>query len=203
MKNVKVLVTGFSPFLGEKLNPSELLLSSISKEFHQEARIDVLSLPVSFQQAFAKLGERLLQERYDVILLLGQAGGRADICFERVALNWIETEHPDEDGLRPETGSVMPGEAEALFTSLPIESWVAHLKALGVPAKVSLSAGAYVCNDLYYKTLLMIRSQYWTTQCCFIHVPYIPDQVESKPGQPSMDLSTMELSLFEILRKII
>lgn len=203
MKTVQVLVTGFLPFLGEKLNPSQILLTSIQNEFPEGTGVDVLALPVSFNQAFAILGERLLQKRYDVVLMLGQAGGRAEICFERVALNWIETEHPDEDGYQPERGSIMPSEAEALFTSLPIGQWVESLRSLGVPAKISLSAGGYVCNDLYYKTQLLIQRQAWTTQACSIHVPYIPSQVENKPGVASMELSVMEQSLFEILRKII
>lgn len=199
MNKCKILVTGFRPFLGESVNPSELLLSEIQKSFGEGVR--TLLLPVSFRQSTEELLFHLKQNDYDLILLLGQAGGRNKISLERVALNWIESEHPDEDQYRPSQGPIFPDDDEvAIFTSLPITRWKEEINNSKVSVEVSLSAGGYVCNFLYFHTLKWLRDKNRKNNVCFIHLPYLSEQVVNKVNMPSMSLSEMSEVIFKILK---
>lgn len=201
MKKTRVLVTGFRPFQGESINPSEILLDWIKKDFSIEHNIDTLLLPVSFTQGPAVLREQLSIKSYDVILLLGQAGGRNKVSLERVALNWIETEKPDEDQQTPRQGAIEEGIESALFSSLPLSEWKEELVKMNLPVEVSLSAGGYVCNYVYFQVLRSIQKEELSSKACFIHVPYLPEQVVNKGNMPSMELETMKNILRVVLEQ--
>lgn len=204
MKEKRILITGFLPFLGESLNPSQILLERIKRDLSLQDQIDTLLLPVSFQQAGALLLQRLNLHRYEAVLMLGQAGGRKRISLEQVALNWIETEKPDEDGFTPHRGAIAPQSEAAYFTDLPLPQWQKLLEDSQVPAEISLSAGGYVCNHIYYQTLNAIREQGLSVQACFIHVPYLPEQTVGKVAEtPSMGLDQMEKGIHLILKALI
>ncbi|WP_347358844.1 pyroglutamyl-peptidase I [Bdellovibrio sp.] len=204
MKEKRILITGFLPFLGESLNPSQILLERIKRDLSLQDQIDTLLLPVSFQQAGALLLQRLSLHRYEAVLMLGQAGGRKRISLEQVALNWIETEKPDEDGFTPHRGAIAPQSEAAYFTDLPLPQWQKLLEDSQVPAEISLSAGGYVCNHIYYQTLNAIREQGLPVQACFIHVPYLPEQTVGKAAEtPSMGLDQMEKGIHLILKALI
>lgn len=196
-KAASILVTGFRPFLGESVNPSSLLLDWIAESYF--SKVDTLLLPVSFEKAPRELMSLLESKSYDSILLLGQAGGRSRVSLERVALNWVETEHPDEEALLPAMGAIDDSGPSALFSTLPLAEWKTHLTKKNLPVEISLSAGGYVCNYLYYQTLRWLAQKGKKSGVCFIHVPYTPEQVLSKPGVPSMDISVMKQVLSEIL----
>ncbi|WP_413944135.1 pyroglutamyl-peptidase I [Bdellovibrio sp. HCB-162] len=200
MKAPRILVTGFSPFLGEKINPSEILLEWLKRDFAFQSKVETLLLPVSFAAAASLLESRIAQTSYDYIFMLGQAGGRSKINLERVALNWIETEKPDEDGVTPLQGPIISGKESALFSTLNVSNFKDQLQQKQLPIAVSLSAGGYVCNYVYYKTLLCLQENKIKSQTCFIHVPFLPEQVLDKPDMPSMDLETMKKVLEEILQ---
>lgn len=200
--SAKILITGFRPFLGEKINPSEILLDQLKRDFAFQGNVDTLLLPVSFVQAPQILQEHLAKKKYDVILLLGQAGGRAKICLERVALNWIETENPDEEGYQPSQGPIVMGQAPAIFCELPLEMWKQQLQKKNLPVTISLSAGGYVCNYVYYQVLLKLQEQKSSCRACFIHVPYLPEQTLNKENMPSLTLEIMKSTLAEILTLI-
>ncbi|WP_374029741.1 pyroglutamyl-peptidase I [Bdellovibrio bacteriovorus] len=198
----RILVTGFRPFLGERINPSEILLEWIKKDFTVSYPVQTLLLPVSFANASVELENKLAEGSVDIVLMLGQAGGRTKISLERVALNWIETEKPDEDGITPKQGKIDSQEtaATALFSSLPLTEWKEHLTQRNLPVEISLSAGGYVCNHVYYKTLQAIYKKHVSMQACFIHVPYLPEQAVNKPGMPTMELTVMQETLSQILQ---
>lgn len=197
----RVLVTGFSPFLGETINPSAVLLNWIQSEFG--ARVDTILLPVSFRQAPEIVFQHLHEKDYDIILLLGQAGGRARVSLERVALNWLESDHPDEDAFTPQQGVILPGGTSALFSSLPLTDWKEKLLKRNLPVEISLSAGGYVCNYLYYRTHQWLQQNGKGTSICFIHVPYLPEQIIDKKNVPSLELSQMKAVLSDILSWIV
>jgi pyroglutamyl-peptidase len=192
----EILVSGFLPFQGEQLNPSELLLHWIQEKYLN--KIDTILLPVSFEKAHIILQSKLRGKNYKVLLMLGQAGGRSRICLERVALNWIETDFPDEDRVSPARGPIEIEGPAALFTDLPIEGWKSRLAETQQQVEISLSAGGYVCNQLYYKSLQWIKGNNVRTGACFIHVPYLPEQTSNKSQAPSMELEEMQ----KILEKI-
>lgn len=194
----RILVTGFKPFLGETVNPSEILLESIKRDF--AASVETLVLPVSFAQCFSLLTRQIQSHEYDYIFMLGQAGGRNKVCLERVALNWIETTKPDEDGYTPPQQKIDAQEEGALFSSLPLSEMAAALKEQGLPIKVSLSAGGYVCNYLYFRVLQSLKARKAPTEAVFIHVPYLTEQLPGKAvGTPGMDIEEMKATLYPLL----
>lgn len=199
----RILVTGFLPFNGEKINPSEILLDWIKKDF-SALGVETLLLPVSFQSAPLLVENKLKETDFEHILMLGQAGGRHKVSLERVALNWTETVIPDENNFQPVMGKISDDGPEAIFTQAPVEVWKSELLAHGHPVEISLSAGGYVCNHLYFKTLQMLKAEGHSSKACFVHVPYLPEQIVGKPPHiPSMDFTTMQSVLYWLLNDIL
>lgn len=197
-----ILLTAFAPFQGESINPSEKLLSTFSQDPDLAKVIEPLFLPVSFQRAPEFLRKALLQAPYKYVFMMGQAGGRARICLERVALNWAETESADEDGYKPVLGPLFSktSAAPALFTSLDLKENQKQLKQKSRDVEISLSAGAFVCNSLYYQALQSIAEAQLQTEACFIHVPYLPEQAVGKnTSQPSMAFETMRVTIKDFI----
>jgi len=163
--------------------------------------VETLVLPVSFQAAPALLEKALHQQNFKYVFMMGQAGGRAKICLERVALNWVETEAPDEEGDLPPLGPLNSGAPPALLTSVDLKAIKSFLKQKSLDVEISLSAGAYVCNSVYYRALQTISEKSLKTQACFIHVPYLPQQAVGKnSSQPSMEFETMRATVAEFLQ---
>ena len=192
----KLLLTGFLPFLGESINPSQQLIESLTLD--DQAWVDTLLLPVSFKAAPETLFQHLSQKNYKSVVMLGQAGGRSCISLEKVALNWVETNHPDENGYTPKMWLIDPTADKAFFSEWPLQELEKNLKAKNIPVEISFSAGTFVCNYLYFRTAaelaLMKRS------CLLIHFPYLPEQTVNKKGTPSMEFSVMQKGLQEILQ---
>lgn len=187
---MKILVTGFEAFLNESINPSQLLLESVAPI----AGVNTLLLPVAFEKAFLLLDSQQKKENYQFVFLLGQAGQRSKISLERVAINWRETEIPDNEGITAWPGHKVIADTEnAFFSTLPLEEMRKALQALEIPVEISYTAGAYVCNDLFFKTAHLLHNT--ASRCGFIHVPYLPEQVLNKPGVSSMDSATMQKAL--------
>lgn len=166
---MKILVTGFKPFLGHDQNPSELLSEQLAKNFSE---VESLILPVEFGRAFEVLSQHISQNTYDYIILLGQAAGRHRISIEKIGLNWAETHHRDEAGVKPINGPLVEGAELALMTKFPVDEVYEKLTALKLAVHVSFSAGTYVCNDLYYRAL----ERYRDLKIVFVHVPLLPEQ---------------------------
>ncbi|MBX2989009.1 MAG: pyroglutamyl-peptidase I [Bdellovibrionaceae bacterium] len=183
----RILVTGFEAFQGEKLNPSRLIVEHLRRA-RKDADLLTAVLPVSFQRAFPALREAAVSWR-DLagVLMFGQAGGRDKLSLERVALNWIETSSPDEDHVLPLRAKIDESGPDALFSPLPLEHWKKSLEEKGVPTEVSLSAGGFVCNQVYYQAAAALRPA--RVPALFVHVPYLPEQ--ARAGQASMPLETM------------
>jgi pyroglutamyl-peptidase len=202
---MKILVTGFRPFLHHTVNSSELVLLDLAR--HRKD-IDTLLLPVSFQNSFLQLKKFLaVHSGYDFVVMLGQANGRGAVSLERVALNWMESKNPDNDGECPAGGRILPGAPDSYLVDFFPSKWKELLSASGseaegleYPAKlaeISLTAGAYVCNNLYYKAVHELRGS--RTQPLFVHLPLLPEQIDENPGSPSMKLSTQSHIVSELL----
>lgn len=195
----RILLTGFKPFLGETINPSERILEAL----RGDPAVRTLLLPVVFAEAAPLLLETWRTEGpFSAVLMLGQAGRRDRLSLERVALNWIETEHPDESGACPPRGPIEPGGEGALLSEFPLEVWRKELSEMGIPTEVSLSAGGYVCNDLYFKVRRALGAR-----ALFVHVPFLPEQAAragSAKGEtvPSMPLETMVTAVRELVKRL-
>lgn len=131
--------------------------------------------------------------------MLGQAGGRSTVCLERVALNWIETSYADEEGRLPPTGRIEPQGEAAFFSDLPLEEWKEKLGVLNLPVTISLNAGGYVCNALYFSASRALAQEGRPLHLCFIHVPYLPEQTIDKKNVVAMEFEKMQ----EVLKNII
>ncbi len=179
---MKILVTGFKPFLGEKINPSELILNKIN-----HLNIQKIILPVEFKSAFEILKTEIINQKPDYVIMLGQASGRKNISFEKIGLNWIQSAHPDESGLKPHIGVIDPSQSLALMTKFPVDEIYQKLKSQNLPVEISFSAGAYVCNNLYFKVL----SEFSELKSVFVHVPLLPEQLVAGDDRPAMQLTKM------------
>lgn len=186
---MKILVTGFDAFNGEKINPASLIIDKLRKEVSGH-KIEKLLLPTSFYKAGEILEKEIDKLRPDIIISLGQAGGRSEITVERVAINIADASISDNNGNMPIDEKIKKDGENAYFSTLPIKAIVENLKKEEIPASVSNSAGTYVCNYVMY-TDLYLSEKYESMTAGFIHVPYLPAQVLDKRGVASMSLENM------------
>jgi len=181
---MKILVTGFEPFGKASSNPSGEIVKQISGE-----NIVTAILPV----AYAKSAERLLalieEHNPDVVICLGQAEGRTEITPERVAINLDDARLADNEGVLRSGIKIIDGGPDAYFSTLPVKEIVEAIKAKGVPAAVSLSAGAFLCNHVFY----VAQNKFAGTnvRSGFVHVPLMDSQSPEFPGLPTMPLAQM------------
>lgn len=196
----KVLLTGFEPFGGELLNPSLEALGRLSALDSVGVEVSGAVLPVVFGRAYEVLRAAIEQRRPAVVICLGEAGGRAEITPERVAINVDDARIADNDGARPIDVPIVAGGPAAYFSTLPIKAMVASLRAKGIPASVSQSAGTFVCNHVFYRLMHLLATEWPGVRGGFVHVPYLPAQVTGKPGTPSLGLELLLSGLSEIVR---
>lgn len=185
---MKILITGFDPFGGETVNPAyeavKLLPDTIAG-----AEIIKLEVPTRFHRAGAVLEDAMQRHKPDAVICVGQAGGRAAITPEKVAINLMDGRIPDNAGYQPVDVPIREDGETAYFASLPVKAMMQRMRDAGIPAAVSYTAGTYVCNYLLYTLLYLIDKKYPNVRGGFIHVPYAMEQVVNKPlGTPSMDL---------------
>ena len=193
----RLLVTGFDPFGGEAVNPSREAVFSLP-EVIVEYELTRLEVPTVFGLAAETVLAVAEDLRPDAILCVGQAGGRSAITPEVVAINLREASIPDNEGNRPVNLPVVPDGPAAYFSTLPVRDMVASIKELGLPAQLSYSAGAFVCNDLLYT--LLHRYAGTSVLVGFVHVPYLPHQ--AKEGVPSMALEDLVAGLTAAVRAL-
>lgn len=186
---MKILITGFDAFGGEKINPASLILDKIGDEIDGH-KIKKLLLPTKFVGSADILEKKIRGMRPDIIISLGQAGGRSEITVERVAINIADASIADNDGKMPIDEKIRWDGENAYFSTLPIKVIVENLRKEEIPASVSNSAGTYVCNFIMYNDLYF-ADKYKNISAGFIHVPYLPSQVLDKRGMASMSLENM------------
>lgn len=184
---MKILVTGFEPFGGENRNPALEVIRRLPSSL-AGAEIKCLQVPVTFHQSATVVAETMADYQPDVVLCIGQAGGRFGLTPERVAINQDDASIPDNDGQQPIDVTIQADGPAAYFSTLPIKAMVAAIRAAGLPASVSNSAGTYVCNHLMYQVLYLADKFYPDTRAGFLHIPFLPEQVVDKPNTASMAL---------------
>ena len=185
---MKILVTGFDPFGGEKVNPALEAVKSLPSEIHG-AEIHWVEIPTVFYKSAEVLETAIVRFQPDAVLCIGQAGGRASLTPERVAINQDDARIPDNQGNQPiDTPIRLDGEA-AYFSTLPIKAMVQAIKEEGLPATVSNTAGTFVCNHLMYQALYLADKKFSHMRAGFMHIPYMTEQVINKPNTASMNLT--------------
>lgn len=182
----RVLLTGFEPFAGALRNPAQdivLALDGWSPPGHQVIGV---SLPCVFGQARRIMEEAIISHAPDVVLALGMAANRSAVSVERVAVNFMDARTPDNAGRQPVDCAVVDDGPAAYFSTLPLRHILARLRANGIPAEMSMSAGTYVCNEVFYGLMHMVSEALPGVRAAgFIHVPALPGQFgPSQPGMP-------------------
>lgn len=186
-----VLITGIEPFDGESLNPSWEAARRMDGLEIGGARVVARQLPCVIGKVVDVLRQAIDEVRPDLVICLGQAGGRSDVTVERVAINVVDARIPDNEGHQPIDEPVVQGGPAAYFSSLPIKAIVRDLRAGGVPASVSLTAGTYNCNTIFYGLAHFIATERPALRGGFVHVPYLPEMATRHPGAPSLALEVL------------
>lgn len=192
---MKILITGFDPFNKETVNPAYLAVSKL-RNTYGDIILTKLEIPTSFSHSFEILSQELNND-YDAVIMVGQAGGRKEISLEKVAINYIDAKIADNDGLVISHQAINSNGKDAYFTTLPILKLLSDLEKESIPAKISYSAGTFVCNYLMYKTLEHFNTT--NTKVGFIHVPYIKEQIKDDKT-PYMDLDMITKALETIIK---
>ena len=187
---MRLLVTAFEPFGQDRDNASLEVMKRLSAP--EGCELIKKMIPVVFGKAAEVVNELIDREKPDVVICLGQAGGRSSISVERKAVNLCRTERPDNEGNCPEDRPVIPGGADVLEPTLPVDYMCKCLADADIPVELSDSAGTYVCNSLMYGMLHHLEETGQKIQAGFIHVPYFREQVsEKQEGIPFMERDEM------------
>lgn len=191
---MKVLITGFDPFGGEKINPAWEAVKALPDNI-DGIEVVKLQIPTVFKKSAKKLFENIDSVKPDVVICVGQAGGRYEFSVERVAINIDDGRIPDNDGYQPVDSFVFEDGENAYFSTLPIKAIVEEVKKVGIPSAVSNTAGTYVCNHIMYSLLYYLNKNNLNIKGGFIHVPFIPEQVVEKKNTPYMELTRITKAL--------
>ncbi len=184
---MKILVTGFDPFGSEKINPALEAVKRLPTQI-SGAKIITLEIPTVFNDVGPIIQQAIQTYQPDLVLNVGQAGGRFNITVEKVAINLADARIADNQGNQPLDEVIFDDGPTAYFTQLPVKAIVSALNENEIPAAVSYTAGTFVCNYVMYYVQHLISTRYRKIKGGFIHVPYIPAQVVTKPNQPAMNL---------------
>lgn len=199
---MKILVTGFDPFGGEKINPAIESVKKLPDEI-AGAKIIKLEIPTVCHQSLKVIDEAIAKYDPDVILSIGQAGGRSEISVERIGINIDDCRIPDNAGNQIIDEPVFKDGPAAYFVNLPIKAMVAKIKEHQIPAAVSNTAGTFVCNHVTYGVRHLIETKYQGKRSGFIHIPFLPQQVVDKKNLPSMSLDTIVQALVLAIEAIV
>ena len=199
---MKILLTAFDPFGGATVNPAWEVVSRLKEDWSVHT-VKKLLVPTVFGEAEALVNGTAAQWGADAVICVGQAGGRFELTFERVAINMDDASIPDNAGNQPQDLSITPGGEGAYFSNLPIKKMAEAVRMAGIPASVSDTAGTFVCNHLFYRVMEEIAAHYPERKGGFIHLPFLPSQVVHRSHTPSLSLNDqifgLETALSEFL----
>jgi pyroglutamyl-peptidase len=198
-----ILLTGFEPFDQDTLNPSWEVACALSGwSFETEghiARVYAVQLPCVFGAAADALREAMQECGPELVVCLGLACGRADITPERVAINVDDARIPDNAGAQPIDQPVVADGPVAYWSTLPIKAIARDLRAMGIPASVSNTAGSFVCNHVFYALMHALVQKGQQVRGGFVHLPLLPQQAACLAGVPSMALATQIEGIRQLL----
>lgn len=199
---MKLLLTAFDPFGGERINPA---LEAVKQMPDQIGGVQILKLevPTVFGKSIETVAAAIRRERPDAVLCIGQAGGRRALTPEWVAINIDDARIPDNEGNQPIDRPIVADGPAAYFSTLPVKAMVQAMREAGVPAELSNSAGTFVCNHLLYGVLHILVREYPGVRGGFLHVPFIPEQAAARPSPvPSLPLEEIVRGLEAAVRAI-
>ncbi|WP_100445407.1 pyroglutamyl-peptidase I [Glycomyces xiaoerkulensis] len=190
----RLLLTGFEPFGSVPGNASREAVRAAAERGFDGAAVETALLPVAFEAAPEALEAAIDRTDPDLVLAVGQAEGRRAVTLERVAVNLVNAPIPDNDGEQPVGEPLAPGGPDAYLSNLPLRRCVAAVRAAGVPAAESLTAGSYVCNAVFYRLMRLVATSRPGLLGGFAHVPLVPWQ-SLEGRQPTMPAETVAAAL--------
>ena len=196
---MKVLITGFDKFGGESINPSNLCVNSLP-DVIDNIEIKKITLPTVFKDSSRVLEENIDLFSPNIVICIGQAGGRSKITPERIAINIDDARIPDNIGNSPIDETIRKDGENAYFSTLPIKAIVDELNKNNIPSTISNTAGTFVCNHIMYESLYLTSTKYPNIKAGFIHIPYIEEQVLDKPNMPYMKKEDIIVALELIIK---
>lgn len=196
-----ILVTGFDPFNGETYNPSQQIVEQLPKLIN-DATIETMILPTVAYKSLEMIDNRLKSGEVDIVIALGQAGGRAKISLERVAINLNDFSIPDNQGQQYIDQPIFEDGPTAYFSTLPIKEIKKTLQAANYPIEISNTSGTFVCNHLFYGLRHLAETNYPSLKCGFIHIPYIKEQVVDRPHLAYLEFDLMMSAIIKIIECI-
>ncbi|MBZ4663657.1 MAG: pyroglutamyl-peptidase [Caloramator sp.] len=199
---MKVLITGFEPFGGDVINPSYEAVKMLEDNI-DGAEVIKAAIPVVFKKSIIELEKLIELHQPDIVICVGQAGGRYDISIERVAINVDDARIPDNEGNKPIDEKIFEDGENAYFSNLPIKAMVEEIRRANIPASISNTAGTYVCNHIMYGLMYIINKKYPHIRGGFIHVPFLPEQVITRANTPYMNLDMISKALMLAIKAAI
>lgn len=192
---MKILFTGFDPFGGEQINPAFEAVKLLPDKIAGADAIKV-EIPTKFRVGAAEMKEAVEFYEPDFVICVGQAGNRAHVTPEFVGINYMDAHIADNAGFQPIGEAIIENGCNAYFTKLPVKAIVEDLRAAGIPASVSYTAGTYVCNEVMYQLLYHINKKRPNITGGFIHVPYAAQQAANMNAAiPSMSIEMISTAL--------
>jgi pyroglutamyl-peptidase len=189
-----ILIAGFEPFAGDKINPSEMVARSFEGALLSGRSVASRVIPVETRNVRERFEQALLVDQPDIVILLSQLGGRTALSLERVAVNVLDFETPDNVGVMRKGDVVARGGPEARISNLPFEKIVEAWSAAGVPGYVSNSAGTFIGNQALYEMLALTENAVPPAIVGLVHLPYLPAQAiaAGSDSNPSMSFDVMK-----------
>ncbi len=200
-----VLITGFEPFGGEKINPSELVARGLEGRLIAGRAIATRVFPVETRNIGERLQRALDELNPDIVIGLGQAGGRTALALERVGVNVLDFDQPDNVGVMRKNDVIVRGGPEARFSPLPFNDIINAWSENGIPGYVSNSAGTFICNQLLYELLGLSEQTAPPLVSGFVHMPYLPAQAAAIGADktPSMSLDLLKRAIEVLIETVV
>ena len=198
---MKILVTAFDPFGGEKMNPALEAVKPLDDTIGDHS-ITKLEIPTVFHESKEVISKALAENDFDVVLAIGQAGGRFEITPERIGINIDDARIADNKENQPIDEVIQKDGPPAYFSNLPVKKMTEAIQNAGVPGRLSNTAGTFVCNHVLYQLGYLADKSYPGLRFGFIHVPFIPEQTINKPDKPSMSIHTIVKGLTAAIKAI-
>ncbi|RMG75332.1 MAG: pyroglutamyl-peptidase I [Chloroflexi bacterium] len=200
---MKLLLTGFEPFGDSDINPSAQIVARLGREGIAGVELVTAVLPVDRHRGPTQLIQAVQDHAPGAVLCLGLADNRPTIAIERVAINLLDFGITDNDGNQIVDEPIVADGPAAYFTTLPTRAMHDAALAAGVPIQLSLSAGAFLCNQVTFALLHHLATASLAIPACFVHVPYLPEQVAGKKSSlPSMSLATICVGITAVIQAI-
>ena len=204
---IKILLTAFEPFGKDVENAAAIVCQQIPSQ-GADYQIEKRILPTEFAAGAQALMTAMDEVMPEIVICLGQAGGRKDVTPERVAVNLMDAPIPDNAGYQPDEVEIIPGGPTAYLTNMPIKAVMQQAKEAGYPVAISNSAGLYVCNDIFYT--LMNRIAYTPANEAtpaiwgdFIHIPYLTEQQGVPEGMPTLPTEQVVDTVMYLIQKFV